>query len=396
VIERSTGGGTTRLDLQRTALAAVTDSRYVHLLLPPSSTRRATMVATELSKTLPKDGFVVSTVAWPPNIAELRGKFVISLLELDRPLLSCLEAADFDTLRRTILQAGRLLWVCARKDPRMEIAVGLLRVVQSENTNKRYQHLLLEDQPGRSVPDISRPIAKVVTTETPELEISERDGWLHIQRWIHEPEMTRTVARSDEMLNFGTALLGKLRPFLGVRMLHGAELKNAHFVSDISHHRRLLPDEVEIEIRSIVLNDDDTNFPETVSLREASGVVKAVGHSVSDFRPTDRVCSFPRPSVQQCGGQGNKLSQTTRQCVDVGSRLSAYHFCHGFPRSDRGRTCETSPDRARTSRWYRIRQSCSLARKSSRCHRLCNSRRSKRSRVARSTGYIVKQYLGRG
>lgn len=290
-IERSTVGGAATLDVQQTSVASTAHSRHVYLLLPPHRSERAVLVAQELSETLPDDGFIVSTTAWPPTIAELKGKFVISLLELDRPLLSCLKPTDFDTLRHTFLQIRRMLWVCVGSDPRMEIAVGLLRVLQSENVSKQYQHILLEDKRGRSSFDLSRQVAKVIGIETMELEFSERYGWLHIPRWINEPKMTRAVSRSEEMMEFGTALVGEVRPSLAVRMLHGADLDNAHFVPDISHDSKLLPDEVEIEIHSIVLNDDDTGSPGNLSLREASGVVKAVGRDVSSLRPTARVCA---------------------------------------------------------------------------------------------------------
>jgi len=291
VVERSTGGETVAPDTQQTVVISATHPRHVHLLLPPCRTRRTALVAEELSKILPNDGFIVSTVAWPPSTVELKGQLVVSLLELDRPLLSCLEPADFDTLRQTMLQARRLLWVCAGRDPRMEIAIGLLRVLQSENTSKQYQYILLEDKPRRSAFDLSQPIARVIGTETSELEFFEKDGWLHIPRWIHEPGMTRTVARSEEMLHFGTALVGEVRSSLAVQMLHGAELDNAHFVPDIPHDSKLLPDEVEIEIQSIVLNDDDTGSQGNLSLREASGIVKAVGRDVSGLRPAARVCA---------------------------------------------------------------------------------------------------------
>lgn len=291
MIERSTGGETATPDTQQAAITSVTYFRHVYLLLPPCRTRRTALVAEELSKTLPNDGFIVNTVAWPPPTVELEGQVVISLLELDRPLLGRLEPADFDTLRQTMLQARRLLWVCAGRDPRMEIAVGLLRVLQSENTSKQYQYILLEDKPRRSAFDLSQPITRVIGTETPELEFFEKDGWLHIPRWIYEPRMTQTVARSEEMLHFDTALVGEVRPSLAIRMLHGADLDNAHFVPDISHNSKLLADEVEIEIQSIVLNDDDTGPQGSLSLREASGVVKAVGRDVSGLRPAARVCA---------------------------------------------------------------------------------------------------------
>lgn len=250
----------------------------------------AALIAEELSRTLPDDGFIVSTVAWPPNIAELKGKFVVALLELDRPLLSRVEPTEFHTLRQTILQTKRMLWVCAGKDPRMQIAVGLLRVLQSENVSKQYQHVLLEDKRERSVFELSRQIAKVIGFETMESEFLERDGSLHIPRWIHEHEMTRAVTKSKEMMQFGAALVGEVRSSLAVRMSHGADLDNAHFVPDTSDILGLLPHEVEIDIHSIVLNDSDIGSADSLSLREASGVIKAVGSGVSSLHPTTRVC----------------------------------------------------------------------------------------------------------
>ena len=261
------------------------------MLLPPHRSPRAALVAEELSKSLPDDGLNVSTLAWPPNPQELEGKFVISLLEFDRPLLSCLEATDFDTLRDTMLSAKRVLWVCAGSDPLMEVAVGLLRVLESENVSNQYQYILLEGKPKRSVLSTSQQIAKVMRLEGLESEFFERDGRLNISRWIHEPRMTRTVTKSAEMTTFDTAPLGEIRPSLAVRMLHGVDLENAHFVPDDSHDSRLLADEVEIEIHSIVLNDDDTESPEGLSLREVSGIVKAVGHDVTDLLPKTRVCA---------------------------------------------------------------------------------------------------------
>lgn len=290
-LERSTWRETITPNTQPTSDASVARSRHVYLLLPPHGSPRAVLLAEELSKSLSDDGLDVSTLAWPPNPQELEGEFVISLLEFDRPLLSCLEATQFDTLRDSILSARRVLWVCAGSDPLAEIAVGLLRVLQSENVSKQYQYILLEDIPRRSVPSLSQQIAKLVGFETLESEFSERDGRLHIPRWIHEPKMTRAVTRSEEMTQFDTALLGEVRPSLAVRMLHGVNLDNAHFVPDDSHDPRILADEVEIEIHSIVLNDDDTGSPESLSLREVSGIVKAVGHDVTDLRPKARVCA---------------------------------------------------------------------------------------------------------
>jgi zearalenone synthase (highly reducing iterative type I polyketide synthase) len=261
------------------------------LLLPPDHSPRAVSLADELSKSLPDGGLDVNTLAWPPNPQDLEGKLVVSLLEFDRPLLSCLEATDFDTLRDSILSARRVLWVSAGSDPSMEVAVGLLRVLQSENVSKQYQYIQLEDIHGRSILSLSQQIARVVGLETLESEFYERDGRLHIPRWTHEHKMTRALTRSVEMTQFDTIPLGEVRSSLAVRMVHGVDLDNAHFVPDSSHDSRLLADEVEIEIHSIVLNDDDTRSTEGLSLREISGVVRAVGHEVTNLLPQARVCA---------------------------------------------------------------------------------------------------------
>ena len=290
-LECSTRRDTTTPITLPTSNASVARSSGVCLLLPPHCSTRAVSLADELSKSLAHGGLDASTVAWPPNPQDLEGKLSISLLEFDRPLLSCLEATDFNALRDSILSARRVLWVCAGSDPLMEVAVGLLRVLQSENVSRQYQYIRLEDIHGRSLFSLSQQIARIVGLETLEAEFYEIGGRLHIPRWTHEHKMTRAVTRSAEMTQFDTAPLGEVRSSLAVRMLHGVDLDSAHFVPDGSHDSRLLADEIEIEIHSIVLNDDDTASTEGLSLREVSGVVKAVGHEVADLLPKARVCA---------------------------------------------------------------------------------------------------------
>jgi NADPH:quinone reductase-like Zn-dependent oxidoreductase/NADP-dependent 3-hydroxy acid dehydrogenase YdfG/acyl carrier protein len=232
----------------------------------------------------------VVVCTWPPDIEDVRDKFVIALLDMERPFLCDLDAVDFDILRQVALQSARLLWVCPSDDPHMAVATGWLRVLQNENVNKHYQYLALERRADGSAPDCALAIAKVAMAQTEEREFIERSGLLNIPRWSYDPEMTRTVTDSVVSLERDTTLLGDIASGLPLRMLHAGDPEHAHFTSDALRMPDLAADQVEIELRFVVIVDHDVKDPGTATLHEASGIIKTVGSDVSHFRPGDDVC----------------------------------------------------------------------------------------------------------
>jgi hypothetical protein len=136
----------------------------------------------------------VAVCPWPLHAEDVKYKSVISLLDLEQPFLCNLDASDFDAIRQIALRTTRLLWVSPNDDPHSAVATGWLRVLQSENTNRQYQQLTLEEASERSPFDLALAIAKVALVQTDEAEFVERDGSFKIPRWSYDPEMTRPLS----------------------------------------------------------------------------------------------------------------------------------------------------------------------------------------------------------
>jgi zearalenone synthase (highly reducing iterative type I polyketide synthase) len=259
------------------------------ILRPPGEAEDIPNVVGTLEDSLRAHDIEVVVCTWPPDIEDVRDKCVIALLDMARPFLCDLDAVDFDMLRQVALQSARLLWVCPSDDPHMAVATGWLRVLQNENVNKHYQYLALERRADASAPDCALAIAKVAMAQTEEREFIERSGLLNIPRWSYNPEMTRTVTDSVVSLERDTTLLGDIASGLPLRMIHAGDPEHAHFVSDALRMPDLAADQVEIELRFVVIVDHDVRNPGTATLHEASGIIKAVGPDVS-LRPGDHVC----------------------------------------------------------------------------------------------------------
>ena len=274
-------------------------TRYPH---PTASGRRMHIVhalgdqdiATKVRDQLP--GTMIETVAWPPNVEDLQGSFVISLMELSGPLLSTIDSGDFETLQRIVLQCSGLLWVCSgRSDPHMGVAPGWLRVLQNENPEKTYQYLLLDDLSESDVNARATTIASVAMTESHEKEFSVIDGRVMIPRWRHEPELSQaafgTVASSpSSFANATPSEETKSTSDTATAPISGSE--HATIISRQTTKSPLSDDEVSVDLVTIVLNDSDLDLPGGLSLREGVGTISTVGNGITRLGRGDLVSFF--------------------------------------------------------------------------------------------------------
>ena len=187
---------------------------------------------------------------------------------MEQPFLCDLDASDFEALRQVALGSARLLWVCPDDDPHMAVAIGWLRVLQSENAKRQYQYLNLEEAADRSSLDLALAIAKVVMAQTDEREFVERDGSYKIPRWSYDLEMTRTVTDSTLSQEVDSVRLGNVASTSSLRMVHGGDPKHAHFVPDHPRLPHLAAEKVEVELKFINVTHYDLVDPGTRTLRE--------------------------------------------------------------------------------------------------------------------------------
>lgn len=144
-----------------------------------------------LQTSLEDQGYTTSVVTWTDIGActetEFHGKTLVSLLELDTPMLSSLSEPDFLNFRKLVLNSERLLWVNAGDNPSMGVIDGIRRTMRSEVAGIKFQVLHLSSlktalQCGPSL------IRRIISTEAQDDEYRERNGMLEVARIYDSPE----------------------------------------------------------------------------------------------------------------------------------------------------------------------------------------------------------------
>ncbi|TDZ29082.1 Reducing polyketide synthase hmp8 [Colletotrichum spinosum] len=244
----------------------------------------------------PKNSVVVKS--WDEIAAGYKltksSSIVVSLLELEQPLLSNLSETDFHALRSLILQTERILWVTGGEDPSFYIVDGLARTICNETASLRFQTLHLSSSSTSSSPPLA---SRVLASSTPDNEFREVEGLLQTARAYkstvgerriarHLKDATRVVPLAKEKLTSPVCLsIG--RPGL---------LDTLRFVKDERTIKPLADTDVEIDVRASSINFKDIMgamglVPVPMLGLEASGIVLRTGSAVTNVQPGDRVAA---------------------------------------------------------------------------------------------------------
>jgi hypothetical protein len=196
------------------------------------------------------------------------GKFVVSLLEVEVPLLSDITERDFYNLQQLITQSVGTLWVtcgapgCGPGNPYLHAVSGFFRVIKSENTQLMLHELHLsrpEESNLESLSDNIIHIFKSIPSEHRiglETEIVEEDGRFKIPRLMDEKFKNWDLHISGT----GTVPQPELQPLLQperpLALTVGIPgiLDSLHFIDDLSLSKPIADNEVEIEVQANASN----------------------------------------------------------------------------------------------------------------------------------------------
>ncbi|KAG9652790.1 putative polyketide synthase, partial [Aureobasidium melanogenum] len=252
------------------------------------------------------------------SIPNVTGAIVLFLAEVEGSILARLRQEDFANVQRAISISKLTFWVTiggSVEGSRAEANVvsGLARAVRAENHALKFITLDLDSDRDSDM-EAASTICRIFTTATQDInqnqgidfEYSERSGKILIPRifedtptndFIHT-DINPPVAELESFSQHGRSL--KLE--IGVPGL----LDTLRFVDDPVMERPLASDEVDISIHATVVNFKDVmvsmgQLVEDFLGCEVSGVVTAVGSSVTHVAVGDRVCSWT------LGGYGNNI-----------------------------------------------------------------------------------------
>jgi NADPH:quinone reductase-like Zn-dependent oxidoreductase len=246
---------------------------------------------------------------------------VIVLIEIGKSLLPSLSDTEFQWMKKTVLQAGSLLWVsqnayAGHQDPNSYLAMGLARCIRAE-TGKKFAVLDLEasttNHKNSPVKDIIAHVTEVFTRSLSppgqvgspypcsDMEYRVRNDQLQVPRVVHDDKADNFVqseAHKQHVIEMQPFFSREkdIRPPLKLFISTPGVLDSLYFIPDPVVGTPLEADEVEIEIKATAVNSRDIaqamgHLPGKFIGLECSGVITKVGSRVRRFAVGERVCA---------------------------------------------------------------------------------------------------------
>ena len=239
---------------------------------------------------------------------DTEGRVCVVLSELDKPILSTLDATSFQHIQKLSMSAKGILWVVKgaytdATNPLLGMAIGLARTVRSESSLK-FGTLDLDGAKELSHADAVDKIFEVATTLfgtaadiSPEMEFQERGGELSVCRVSDDFDMNTFVEQNtNENTEPFLQPFGQLGRPLKINVGTKGALDTLHFIDDISAETPIAPDQISIEVKVTSMNFKDImismgEVPSPYLGVECAGVVNKVGNGVAHLKVGDRVCA---------------------------------------------------------------------------------------------------------
>jgi acyl transferase domain-containing protein/NADPH:quinone reductase-like Zn-dependent oxidoreductase len=293
------------------------------------------------------------------EIKTLVGQTVISLLEIEEPLVICWTEEQFQHFCDLVSSQSYVLWVTrggalekGERSLQFAPTTGLLRTIRTEMPQVSLPHLDLS--PSLNLEDVSasnmiRTVfdATALESEGIETEFVELSGTLFIPRVVSNVSLDGELNAHSENPSPVPALLSSEQE--NPLRLAGAEsldsLNQSYWTADSKVGLAIGDDEVEIKTESVALESTHLSTKSTsqnaLNLRAASGIVTRLGADVHQFAIGDHVF-FPLFQHETLRTRMNQQKQLLRKLpagirVDVvlllsTSLMAAYHSLHNVAR----------------------------------------------------------------
>ena len=281
------------------------DYDEIILLERPEHSNALLSMKEKLWKHLVSKGFRVRTASLSRD-EDFQGKAVVSLLEVEEPLVINWTAEELENFIRLVSSAAYVMWITRGgqmvNSTSLEYApaTGLLRTVRTEVPQIILPHLDLSPTIDLTATETAELIAAVFqlslreSSKNNEMEFVETDGRIMIPRVIEDHSFDRELELHS----------AEVRPMLATLQQDGRQLKlemgsigtsdSLRWVNDEAAKEPLPDDEVELHTTAVSLNASDVQAvmgqgTATIIGQEAVGVVTRVGTKVSRFRPGQTV-----------------------------------------------------------------------------------------------------------
>ena len=283
---------------------------------------------------------------------------IVSLLELEQPLLYHLNAESFSPIHDLFVIAKSVVWVTggggSHPLPEFHLVDGFSRVFMSEDERRHVTTLALDragDDPIRQIQWTVKTLEAVMASQSGkvETEYTVFDDRPQIGRIVdsqplneHVHELSLPQQRKELPFESG--------PPLKLDVETPGLLDSLRFVEDKAAAQPLQAHEVEIEIYAAGLSFKDVlialgRIQQTEISGECAGIVHRVGSEVVQFQPGDRVltciigaiATFARVDAKGVIKLPDSMSYIDAAAIPI-SHVTAWHSLHEVARLRRGET----------------------------------------------------------
>lgn len=264
----------------------------VTLILSKRPTQTLKALSGLVTQRLRSSDFQVELAAWPAVGHAAQGRICISLVELDTSVFEKASPGDLSALQRVVTDAKSTLWL-SLNTPAGSIVPALAQTLRNETPGLHFRSLQVASPYLSRIADLGNVIARLATSNTPDMEFRESYGTLSVPRVSEDAALDNVLWNFTPQQPLGAPFASqqpdhRLQPdgtYLLAGGLGGLGRNIATFLVDLGARH------VCILSRSPTTSQDTATF--LTGLRKRQVSVSAYKCDISDI-------SSLRATIQQC------------------------------------------------------------------------------------------------
>jgi hypothetical protein len=222
------------------------------ILQSPAPSQAVADVAAQLKKTFSSLGYTTFFVSWGSSGAlSLKGKTLISLVELDSSILQNPEEDEFAQVKALILESKSVLWISSLHNPISALITGLSRVVRNEEPGLSFRTLNANLSSLESADRLAEHVLRVFQSSSGDNEFKVENDIIYISRVVEDDVLNGELNLLDPGKNktIAQVTLGEAGP-LKLCIQNSGLLDSFYFEHDPIPSRDLEADKIEIMVKA--------------------------------------------------------------------------------------------------------------------------------------------------
>lgn len=222
----------------------------IHGTSPSPAAKR---LSHQLLKCLDSHGRAAVSVPWDDNTQSWTGNPCISLLEVDGAIMDDPTEADFERIKKLMLDTTKTLWVSGHGEPSSAIVAGLARTVRNEEPGLAFHTLQFDLANSQDLSTTAELILRAFMDGSGENEFMIDNGVIHVSRVLEDDATNDQLHLLDpaHSKTLSTAVIGHAAQPLKLSIQNAGMLSSLCFDKESGPTSASLEeDELEIQVKA--------------------------------------------------------------------------------------------------------------------------------------------------